>query len=152
MHKEIHLHFCERDKLARHLGIELLDVGAGRARARVKIQDFHLNGADRAHGGAIFTLADFAFAAASNSHGILAFSISATISIVKGVEPGATLTADAEELSLNPKIATYIVTVRDDAGDVVALFQGTVYRTSKKVSDVAGSGGAGAAGAANTGQ
>ena len=55
------------DLFARHTGIELRDVGPGWAKASMKIQPCHFNGARTVHGGAIFTLADFAFAAASNS-------------------------------------------------------------------------------------
>lgn len=127
-------YFHERDHLAKHLGIELLDVGPGTATARMAIQPIHMNGADVVHGGAVFSLADFAFAAASNSHGILSLSINATISIVKAVEKG-TLTAVAKELSLNPKLATYMVTITDDVGDTVAIFQGMVYRKKEKVAD-----------------
>ncbi len=46
----------------------------------MKIENHHLNGAKTVHGGAIFTLADFALAVASNSHGSLAMAINASIS------------------------------------------------------------------------
>ncbi len=127
-------YFCEKDQLAKHLGIELLRVEAGTAIARMEIRPFHLNGAGVVHGGAVFSLADFAFAAASNSHGILSLSINANISIVKALQEGV-LTAEASELSLNPKLATYMVTVTDQEGDTVAIFQGMVYRKKQKVED-----------------
>lgn len=119
--------YFERDQLARALGIELVDVSPGRATARMTIREQHYNAVRIAHGGAIFTLADLAFAAASNSHGQLALGINATISYVKAASEG-TLTAVAEEVSLTPKLATYAIRITDDAGEAVAIFQGTVYR------------------------
>lgn len=118
----------DRDRLARHLGITLLEVSAGGAVAEVLVESCHLNAVDTAHGGTLFALADYAFAAASNSHGRVAVAINVSISFVKAVAVGARLRATARETSLGPKIATYEVTVTDEAGDAVALFQGMVYR------------------------
>jgi len=123
--------FSNEDKFARHCGIELLEVGAGWAKTCMKIESYHLNGARTVHGGAIFTLADFAFAVASNSHGTLAMGINTSVSFVKAATQG-TLFAEAREQAKNPRLASYSVQINDDAGDTVAIFQGMVYR--KKVS------------------
>lgn len=119
--------FASEDKFARHCGIELLTVGTGQAKACMKVAPQHLNGARTVHGGAIFTLADFAFAVASNSHGPLAMGINTSVSFVKAVTEG-TLYAEAREQTCTPKLATYSVLVTDDAGEIVAIFQGMVYR------------------------
>lgn len=124
--QEIKTFFASHDLFARHVGIELLEVDPGMARARMKIEPHHFNGAGTVHGGAIFTLADFAFAVASNSHGTMAMGINTSISYVKAAL-GGTLYAEAEEQSRNSKLATYTVNVTDDNGDLVALFQGMVY-------------------------
>jgi len=116
-----------RDQFAKHCGIELLEVSRGYAKAAMTLQKSHLNGAGTVHGGAIFTLADFVFAAASNSHGTIAVAINVSISYVKAAING-TLTAEAQEESINPKLATYRVRVTDETGDLVAAFQGMVYR------------------------
>jgi acyl-CoA thioesterase len=84
------------------------------------------------HGGAIFTLADLAFAAASNSHGTVAVAINASIWFVKAGTQG-TLFAEAREVSRNPKLATYSITITDDAGEIVALFEGMVYRKKDQI-------------------
>ncbi len=123
--------FFERDAWARAAGIELLEVSPGRATARMQIDDRHLNSHGTVHGGAIFTLADAAFALASNSHGVPAAAINASISFVTAASHG-TLVARAEEFSLNPKIATYTVTVTDGDGTRIALFEGMVYRKTPK--------------------
>ncbi len=119
--------FFKKDRFAAHNDITLLEIQPGYAKAELIISDKHLNGVDITHGGAIFTLADLAFAVASNSHGSIAVGVSATISYLKSTNKG-TLTAEAREMALNPKLATYNVEVRDDSNDMVALFQGTVYR------------------------
>lgn len=119
--------FFKRDRFAKHNDITLLEIRPGYAKAELKINDKHLNGVNITHGGAIFTLADLAFAVASNSHGTVAVGVSANISYLKATNQG-TLTAEAREVALNPKLATYQVEVRDESDDLVASFQGTVYR------------------------
>src|SRR5512144_1472546 len=99
----------------------MLEYGGGKAKARMVIKDHHLNSAGMLHGGAIFSLADAVFSAASNSHGTLAVAINVSISFFKAVKSG-TLTATAEEASFNPRLATYLITVNDDAGSKIALF------------------------------
>jgi acyl-CoA thioesterase len=127
--------FVQKDHFARHLGVEMMEYGGGRARARMTIGREHLNSAGTVHGGAIFSLADAVFSVASNSHGTLALAINVSISFFKALSAG-TLTAEAEEVSLNPKLATYLVTVTDDKGDRIALFQGTVYRKKDSIGDI----------------
>ena len=120
--------FQHQDKLAAHLGIELLDVSEGRAKAKLAIGPAHLNGVRTAHGGAIFTLADLAFAAAANSHGTVAVAINVSISYLKAALEGGVLTAEAREITRNAKLGHYTVHVTDEASEVVAIFQGIVYR------------------------
>ena len=124
--------FFARDRFARHSGIELLEVSEGFARAKMPLAPFHHNGIGTVHGGALFTLADLAFAAASNSHGTVAVAVSATLSIVKATREG-TLWAEAREVARSRRIGTYTVELKDDAGDLVAVFQGTVYRKSESL-------------------
>lgn len=119
--------FFRNDRFAAHSGIELVEVAEGRAKTRMIIHDCHRNGVDIVHGGAIFTLADLAFAAASNSYGNVAVAINASIWFVKAAREG-TLCAEAREVSRNPKLAVYAIEVTDDAGELVAKFEGMVYR------------------------
>ena len=130
--KEIKRFFATEDLFARHNGIELLEVEPGLAKASMKIEPYHFNAAKTVHGGAIFTLADFAFAVASNSHGTLAMGINTSISFVKAATKG-TLYAVAREQTRNPKLASYLVQITDDVNDVVAIFQGMVYRKKESI-------------------
>lgn len=130
--EEIKRFFSAADLFARHNGIELLEVGPGWAKASMRIEPYHFNGAKTVHGGAIFTLGDFAFAVASNSHGTLAMGINVSISFVKAVT-GGTLYAEAREQTRNPKLASYSVQISDDDNAVVAIFQGLVYRKKESI-------------------
>lgn len=124
--------FRQNDQFARHCGIELLDGRPGWAKARMEVQPFHLNGAKTVHGGAIFTLADFAFAVAANTQGQLALAISANTSFVKAAYSG-TLYAEAQELSINRKLGTYEVRITDQDQQLIAQFHGTAFRKQESL-------------------
>ncbi len=126
--------FVANDRLARLLGIQVISCGNGAARARMEVGDHHLNSAGMLHGGAIFALADAAFAAASNSRGSLAVAVNASISYLKAVT-GGVVTAEAEEVSLGSRLATYLIRVRDGEGSEIALFHGTVYRKKEGIAE-----------------
>ncbi|MCC7565572.1 MAG: PaaI family thioesterase [Methanomicrobiaceae archaeon] len=123
--------FFSADAYARHNGIEMVEVAPGRARVRMEVRDHHRNSHGTVHGGVLFTLADTAFALASNSHGIPAAAINAHISYMKAASAGM-LYAEAEEFAQNPKLATYTVHVTDGNGDRIAVFQGMVYRKTPR--------------------
>ena len=125
--------FFKNDRFARHVGIELLEVSEGRAKAKMTVKECHLNGVNIAHGGAIFSLADLAFAVASNSHRTVAVSINVSISYLKASVAGDTLVAEAKEVSRNPKLATYEVRVTNETDELIAIFLGTVYRKKEKI-------------------
>ncbi len=125
--------FFRKDRFAEYVGIELLEVSEGSARARMEVKEHHLNGVGIVHGAAIFSLADLAFAVASNSHGTVALAINADISFMKAATKGAVLYADAREVSRNPKLASYTIRITDGDGDLIALFQGMVYRKKDRL-------------------
>lgn len=120
------------DRFAERNNIELLEVSPGHAKAKLVLHPHHNNGLHTTHGGAIFTLADFAFAAAANSHGTIAVAINGSITFMKAGKTG-TLWAEAREISKNRKIGSYVVEVKDDQGDLTALFQGLAYRKKDRL-------------------
>ena len=89
--------FEKNDKFADYVGIKLLDVSTGNAKAKMEIKNHHLNGVNTVHGAAIFTLADLVFAVASNSHGTIAMGINVSISYLKAISEGI-LYAEAKEI------------------------------------------------------
>ena len=132
--KKIKEFFQTNDRLARHLGIEILEVGKGWAKTRMDIKPHHLNGVDMVHGGTIFTLADVAFAAAGNSHGTIAVAINVNISFIKAAR-GPTLYAEAKEVACHPKLSNCSIKVTDEDGDLIATFEGLAYRKKHKLID-----------------
>ena len=122
----------EKDLFAKTSGIKLEKVLPGYAKAVMKVTENHLNAVGVVQGGAIFTLADFAFAVASNSRGKIALAIDAEISFFKSVSTG-TLTAEAREISLHNKVGTYLIDISNENGELIAHFKGTVYRKSESI-------------------
>ena len=127
--------FFRRDRFAAHNDIELLEVSPGGARVKMDVREHHLNGLRTVHGGAIFTLADFAFAVACNSHGTVSVALNVNITFVTAATAG-TLYAEAREVAINPKIGTYDIRVTDEAGALIATFQGLAYRKKEKLNDI----------------
>ncbi len=124
--------FSSRDLFGRHNGMEVLSAEKGRARARCEVRPHHLNGLGTVHGGALFTLADLAFAAASNCADETVVSVNATIAFVKAGAPGAVLFADAQEVARSSKLVHYDIKVTDQDGTIFAIFHGTGYIKRKK--------------------
>ncbi len=126
------LEFFRKDRFAEHVGIELLEVSEGGARAKMEIKDHHLNAVNIVHGAAIFALADLVFAMASNSHGNVAVAVNVNISFLKAASQG-TLFAEATEVSRNSKLASYTIRVTNERDDLIAIFQGMVYRKKDQI-------------------
>lgn len=119
--------YFKTDQFSARNNIELIEATAGHAKAKMTLHPHHWNGLGTVHGGALFTLADFCFAAACNSHGTVAVAIDANITFMKAISTGV-LYAEAREIAKNFKLGSYVVEVRSDAGDLIAQFQGLAYR------------------------
>lgn len=126
------IRFYENDNFSNHVGVELLEVSEGKAKAKMDIKKHHLNSFGIVHGGAIFALADLVFALASNSHGNISMAINVSISYIKAAT-GGTLFAEGKEISINPKLASYAINITDDNSELIAVFQGMVYRKKDKI-------------------
>ncbi|MDR0429454.1 MAG: PaaI family thioesterase [Tannerellaceae bacterium] len=119
--------FLQGDAFAVNAGVELLEIGNGYAKARMEIRPVHLNGGGVCQGGAIFTLADLAFAAAVNSHARLTFSINSSINFFKSEKQGF-LYAEAKEVFSHKRLANCEINITNEAGELIATFNGTGYR------------------------
>ena len=128
--------YFKRDLFAHYVGIELIEAHNGYAKAALIIKEHHLNGVGRVHGGVIFTLADLAFAAAANSQGRIAVAISAAIQFLRAPK-GDRLFAETREISCDHKLASYEITVTDEEGQVISVFQGMVYRKKESTDTLA---------------
>lgn len=115
------------DTFSQWLGIQVLDVKDGFAQVKMKVRSEMLNGHRVAHGGISFSLADSAFAFASNSHGQKAVSIETSINHIKPIFEGDELVATASKESTSRSLGQYLVRVhRGD--ELVGLFKGVVFR------------------------
>lgn len=127
--------FFKNDRFAMQAGVELLEVKPGYARARMLITPMHLNGGDVCQGGALFTLADLAFAAAVNSHRVLTFSTSSNITFLRSVAKGYVY-AEAEEVFDHSRLPFAEVRITDEEGRLVAVLTSSGYRKQGAAIDV----------------
>jgi len=119
------------DAFSQWMGVEVLDVQEGYAKIQMKVRPEMLNGYKILHGGVSFSLADSAFAFASNSRGKISFSISTSINHLEKVLLHDVLIAEATEEYFNAKLGKYKVTIHNQEKVLVAVFNGMVYRTSQ---------------------
>jgi len=117
-----------QDPFAQFMGIELLEVRLGYSKVSMVVAEHMVNFHGIPHGGAIFSLADAAFAAAGNSHGQVAVALNVNISFLAAVPVGARLIAEATEENLGRRTALYRMAVTAEDGTLVALCHGIVYR------------------------
>lgn len=119
------------DKFAEHCGIKLLESGDGKAKASMKIEQHHFNGVGTVQGGAIFTLADVAFAAAVNSVNPVSVAVNINISYMTAVQAG-NLYAYAYPESRPRRVSSYRIEVKDENDQPVAVLLATGYRVKQK--------------------
>ncbi|NGP75830.1 hydroxyphenylacetyl-CoA thioesterase PaaI [Balneolaceae bacterium YR4-1] len=129
--KKVVQKMLEEDAFSRWLGIEVLEVKPGFAKIQMTVRPEMNNGFSITHGGITYSLADSAFAFASNSHGRVAVAMETNISYLKKVTTGNVLTATAEELSLGNTVGVYNVDILNQNDEKVARFRGTVFRTKE---------------------
>lgn len=122
-----------KDHFSEWLGIRLLVADKGLCKLQMTIREDMLNGFGIAHGGITYSLADSALAFAANSHGQKAVSVETSISHTVALKVGDIIIAEAHEEHCSDKIGIYSIKIYNTADNsVVAIFKGTVYRTSKK--------------------
>ena len=119
------------DLFSQWLGIQVIEVGEGYARLQMTLRQEMLNGFGVIHGGVTFSLADSAFAFACNNRNNLSMALDTNITFTKATRPGDVLTAEAKELHNGRSTGLYLVTVKNQTGEQVALFKGTCFRTGK---------------------
>lgn len=124
----------ENDAFSQWLGIEIVEVKTDFCKLKMTIRKEMTNGFQIAHGGIAYSLADSALAFASNTHGKQAFSIDTSINHFEMLKEGDEITATATEESLKNKFGFYRVEIKKGE-ELVALFKGTVYRSSKEWTD-----------------
>ena len=119
--------FFKSDRFAANAGVELVEVKPGFAKARMLVTEEHLNAGGVCQGGALFTLADLAFAAAANSHDQLTLSVNANITFLRSVKEGYVY-AEAVEVFNHHRIPFIEVRITDEAGELLGVMTSSGYR------------------------
>lgn len=121
--------FFANDRFATDNGAVIEEVGENSATVSMTIKDHHRNAVGIVMGGAIFTLADFAFAVASNHENPGTVSLSANITFLKASK-GSKLIAKAECVRDGRTTCYYRVTVTDNTGALIAEVTTSGYKTN----------------------
>ena len=125
--------YIQKDPFAAHLGAKIEIIEPGHSRVSLTITEEMTNFHGTTHGGVIFALSDMAFAAASNSHGLMAVALNVGINFLKATKPGDQLVAEAKEEHIGGRVALYDITVRDEqTGELVAKSQDLAYRKNER--------------------
>lgn len=128
--KDIPNKMLSQDPFSKWLGIEIISSEIGKVKLGLKIRKEMLNSMNKAHGGIAYSLADTAFGFAANTHGKYAVSIDTSINHIDSLNEGDYLTAESVIEKVGNKLGFNIVEIKR-GGELVALFKGVVYRTSK---------------------
>ena len=128
--EEIPSKMLSLDPFSKWMGIEIISSELGKVRLGLKIRNEMLNSMGKAHGGIAYSLADTAFGFAANSHGKYAVSIETSINHIEALNEGDYLIAESVIEKVGNKLGFNIVEVKRKE-ELVALFKGVVYRTSK---------------------
>ena len=119
------------DAFSRWLGIEVIEIAPRRSTCRLTVREEMVNGFGVTHGGIAFSLADSAFAFACNTHGSVTVSIENSITYPAPIADGDVLTAVAREDAASGRLSYYSAEVRNQRDEIVALFRGTAFKTTR---------------------
>jgi len=124
----------ESEPFARAMNLEIKEISDGYAAVEMVFDEKSMSNIyGMAHGGAIFALIDEAFELAGNSHGTVAVALNMNITYIASPEPGSRLRAEAKEMSLTRRTATYDIRVHDQDGRLMAACQALVYRKTDRI-------------------
>lgn len=119
-------------------GAAIVEAEPGRAVCSMPVRPVHLNANSVPMGGAIFTLADFAFAVAANGHSDR-MTVTQQVSVTfLSASRGHTLTAEAKCLKAGRTTCLYTVEVTDELGAQVAHLTVNGYTMAPRPDTAAG--------------
>jgi len=128
--EQIPYKMLSKDAFSQWMGIEILECEIGRCRVALTVRKEMLNSMFKAHGAISYALADTAFGFAANTHGKYAVSIETSINHIEALNEGDYLVAESVIEKVNNKLGFNVIEVKR-GDELVALFKGVVYRTSK---------------------
>ncbi len=131
--KQVADRMMETDYFTNWMGVQLLEVKDGYSRLQMTLRKEMLNAFGIAHGGVTFALADSAFAFACNSDGKVTVALDVSISFPKAGKEGDILIAEARAVNKTNRTGLYLIEVKNQRDELVALFKGTCYKTEKNL-------------------
>lgn len=130
-HSLIPKKMLSQDPFSTWLGIEILEVSLGKCKVGLKIRPEMLNSMQKAHGGITYALADTAFGFAANTYGKYSVSIETSINHIEALGVDDYITAESTVEVTKNRLGFHYVEVKKGE-EIVALFKGVVFRTSKE--------------------
>lgn len=100
-------------------GIEILEIATNYSKVSLKLNEKHLNAVGKVMGGVFFTIADFAFAVATNSKENWTVTTNSQINYLSSVK-GDTIIAECKQIKEGKTLCTYEITLVDNLGTKVA--------------------------------
>lgn len=125
----------EQEPYAQFLGMKLIDFGPGTASAELVVDENMLNSHKTVHGAVLFSLADYVFAAASNSYGKTAVGVTTSMNFMSAGFLGEKITATAHEEKRNHRLAWYKIDVKNEK-ELLATMEAMVYRKNEYFVDL----------------
>ena len=122
----------KNDAATQGLGMNVLEIGPGRATVTMSVRADMLNGHAICHGGFISTLADSAFAFACNSYDELTVASGFAIDFLAPARKDDMLTARCVEVSKAGRTGVYDTDVVNQRGERIAVFRGRSYTLKGK--------------------
>ncbi|MBA3828077.1 MAG: hydroxyphenylacetyl-CoA thioesterase PaaI [Taibaiella sp.] len=122
-----------KDKFSSWLGLKVIDIAAGYCKLHFTVVYEMLNGFGYVHGGILFSAADSAFEFACNTHGYATVALDVSVSFTRPVRLGEVLTVEAKEEHRGEKTGIYDVRTTNEKGELVSMFKGMAYVTSKQI-------------------
>src|SRR5690606_1140437 len=129
--QQVYERMMKHDRFSEWLGLKLEAIEPGYCRMHFTVKPVMLNGFQIVHGGILFAASDSVFAFACNSHGRLTVALDVSITFTRPATEGEQLTVEAKEVHLGQKVSVYEVKVFNASEEMLSLFKGTAYRTSK---------------------
>ncbi len=117
----------EEDEFSHWMGLSINQIKKGNCKATCTIRKEMLNGFQIAHGGISYSFSDSLLAFASNAYGYKCVSIETSISHLKPVKLGETLTGICTEIHRGKTIGIYNVDIFNDQNQLISKFKGSVH-------------------------
>ncbi len=118
---------AKKDQFAKHIQAEIIEIQPGFAKVKLKVQKHFLNGVETVHGGVIFSLADYAFALASNTSAEIGVAINVNIQFTKAAFLGDELTAESRMISRSQRLGAFSGCVMNQKQEILAQFNAMAY-------------------------